>query len=153
MRVTIISDASVCPKQHVGGYGFWAVSDRGSHAGDGVFKGVVVASDEAEMKAVVNALHSAIAVGVAAAGDQVLIQTDSQTAVLGFQGRCHLGKNKLPIIAAFESLRAKYSLTIEFRHVKGHSPQEGARFKAQRKSDLRARKAMRRARATKRKPA
>lgn len=152
MRVTIISDASVCPKQHVGGYGFWAVSNRGSHAGDGVFKGAVIASDEAEMKAVVNALHSALAVGIAAAGDQVLIQTDSQTAVLGFQRRCHIGKNKLPIVNAFDALREKYRLQVEFRHVKGHTGRDEARFSAQRRSDQRARKAMRKARAAVRMP-
>lgn len=146
MRVTIISDASVCPKQHVGGYGFWAVSNRGAHAGEGVFRGTVLHSQEAEMKAIVNALHCALSAGVAAAGDSVLIQSDSTNAIACFERRSRISKIAAPIVEALELLRAQHTLRIEFRHVKGHSKTFGAKFSAQRRSDQRARRAMKKAR-------
>src|SRR5690348_8067075 len=81
MRVTIIADASIDPAQKVGAYAFWAVSKRGRHAGQGAFKAELTSSTHAEMMAIVNALHMAIALEIAQAEDQVLIQNDCQSAI------------------------------------------------------------------------
>lgn len=147
MRVTIISDASYCPNNRVGGYGFWAVSGRGSHAGEGMFKGSVPSAQNAEMMAIVNALHCSIGTGVAIAGDQVLVQTDCLNAITYFERKSRrISADALVIVNALDALKAKHSLDIEFRHVKGHTRQTGTKFVAQRLSDKRARRAMKKAR-------
>ena len=99
--------------------------------------------------AVVNALHAAITLGIAAPGDHVLVQTDSVHAVRLFSGRLHkqkVLKNYTVMVSAFRELVARHNLTTEFRHVKGHSKQQDARSLAQRMTDRMARKAMRAAR-------
>lgn len=147
MRVTIISDASVCMQTHVGGYGYWAVSDRGRHAGSGSFKNKVRTSDQAEMMAIVNAIHAAVCNGIAETADSILVQTDSQNAIAYFEQRTkRIAKDSAPIVDAYKTLVAAHALKVEFRHVRGHTKDGAQRSIAQRHSDMRARKAMKLAR-------
>ena len=146
MRVTIISDASVDFHGQRGAYAFWAVSQRGRHAGQGVFKVACSNPNEAETMAVVNALHTAINLGIAAAGDQVLVQTDSLHAIRVFSGyslRPKVLKKYASMMQALREIVARHNLTMEYRHVKGHSKETDARSRAQQMTDKRARKAMR----------
>lgn len=147
MRVTIIADASHCHKQNVGGYGFWCVSKRGSHAGEGMFKLKLRDALAAETMAIVNALHCATSMGIAVAGDAVLIQTDCLNAIAQLEETNRRKRADLEnAITLFRRLRDANSLSIEFRHVKGHTSVRDQRSKAQRMSDQRARRAMRKAR-------
>lgn len=147
MRVTIISDASHCHQHHVAGYGFWCVSKRGSHAGQGAFKSLLKDALAAETLAIVNALHCSISMGVTAAGDDVLIQTDCLNAIDQLEGRFRRKRKDLAEgIERFNLLRDGNNLHIEFRHVRGHTRTMDQRSKAQRLSDQRARQAMKKAR-------
>lgn len=150
MRVTIISDASHCHMHNVGGYGFWAVSQRGHYAGSGAFKGTAPEASAFEAMAIVNALHCALARGVAADGDAVLFQTDSKNAIGFLTGEIRVrDRNKYMAapVQAFLDLVTKHRLAVDFRHVKGHSQVQDNRSKAQRKSDKRARDGLKLARA------
>lgn len=150
-RVTIVSDASVCPTTGAAGYGFWCVSNRGRHAGGGAFKTPSRNPNLAEIMAIANALHVALALGIAAAGDRILIQTDSICAIDVLDGRTRRRKALEHLFAAgdaYQKRKLEHSLTVEFRHVKGHSKVEDSRSLAQRHADRRARKGMKDARAT-----
>lgn len=149
MRVTIISDASHCPVLNVGSYGFWAVSQRGSHGGGGVLKGKLTDSLECEAKAIVNAMHCALYLGIAENGDEVLVQTDCLNAIqyLDRQLKKLRRKDVIQVVKSFEALKAEHSLKVEFRHVKGHSRVMDQRSKAQRMSDRRSRANLEKARA------
>lgn len=147
--VTIISDASHCPETKIGGFGFWAVSNRGRHAGSGSFKKKFRGSTPAEAAAIVNAVFISLRLGIAAKGDRVLIQTDSLHSINHFTGVAK--KCKDPDVKAakaeLEKLTAEHELTLEFRHVRGHTRVDDQRSKAQRHTDLRAKAAMKKARA------
>lgn len=147
MRVTIISDASHCHEHGVGGYAFWAVSSRGHHAGDGVFKSTLKDSTAAETMAIVNALHCSISLGICCDGDQVLIQTDCLNAISYLEHGVRRKRSDLQLAAkVFEGLKSTHSLAVEFRHVRGHTKVADHRSMAQRMADKRAKRAMRRAR-------
>jgi ribonuclease HI len=151
MLVTIVSDASYCSRTKAAGYGFWAVSSRGRHAGGGSFKTTVSDQNAAEAMAIVNALHVSLSLGIAEGGDKVLIQTDSLSAIWRLQGG-KFAKRKMPAdaklaVMRFSDLVRDRSLAVEFRHVKGHSKIADSRSQAQRHSDQRARKGMKVARA------
>lgn len=145
MKVTIIADASVDSTAKVGSYGFWAVSERGRHAGGGVFKGDVSDSHHAEMMAIVNALHMSIALEIAAPEDQVLIQSDCKGAIQVLS-RFKVKQRDRAIVERFRKLRDEHRLAIEMRWIKGHSKQDDARYRAQKLVDQESRRAMRRAR-------
>jgi ribonuclease HI len=147
MRVTIISDASHCHQHGIGGYAFWAVSTRGHHAGDGVFKSALKDSTAAETMAIVNALHCSISLGIVCNGDQVLIQTDCVNAISYLQEAVRRKRADLePAVSVFKRLKSTHALAVEFRHVRGHTKVADQRSKAQRSADIRARRAMRQAR-------
>ena len=149
MLVTIISDASHCSRTKCGGYGFWAVSARGRHGGSGSFKKTMRGSWSAESMAIVNAVFISLRLGIAAVGDRVLIQTDSQLSIDLFTG---ITKRRIsdPDVRAAKDELAKLatanSITFEFRHVRGHTTVGDQRSKAQRHADERAKAGLRKAR-------
>jgi len=55
--VTVNTDASYDPIAKTGGYAFWIKSDTFTLKDSGGFKGTITDSNEAEIKALVNALH------------------------------------------------------------------------------------------------
>lgn len=149
MRVTIVSDASHCDRTHAAGYGFWAVSQRGHHAGGGAFKAPLHSPNTAEILAIVNALHVALSLGIAAKGDSVLVQTDSLAAIMTFEGRRRkiVDPDQKRAVEVFGTLTMTHALTVAFRHVKGHTKVADRRSQAQRHADARARAGMKKARA------
>ena len=122
MRVTIIADASFCPNTHAAGYGFWIASQRGKRGGSGGIKTHVVNNIASEMMALINGLHKAQKWGLVQTGDQVLLQTDCQSAISAFEGRrnkisnqeCELVQYMLKFIAAV-------GIQVTYKHVKGHT--------------------------------
>jgi ribonuclease HI len=147
--VTIVSDASHCPRTNAAGYGFWAVSSRGRHAGGGSFKTPLTGSDAAEVMAVVNALHVTLSLGIAEKGDHVLVQTDCLYAIHVFTGVVLKIRNAEVKRAreVFANLVLAHALKMDFRHVRGHTDVQDRRSLAQRHADKRAKKAMKDARA------
>lgn len=149
VSVTIICDASYCSKTHAAGYGFWAVSERGRHAGGGSFKALLDAPSTAETMAIVNALHVTLGLGIALKGDRVLIQTDCIFAIHMLTGVVRRPKRHpeaFKAVERFNVMRDTHGLSVDFRHVKGHTTVADNRSKAQRMSDFRAKQAMKRAR-------
>ena len=152
MRVTIISDASCSTDLQYAAYAFWAVSSRAKLAHSGPLKEPVGSTAEAEVKAVMNAVHIAKRAGVLCDGDDLLIQVDALGAIHALTGVMTKSRTKLKYaryLKAFQDATQAHGIRVEFRHVKGHTKAEThgeARFRAQRNVDKAARTAMRNAR-------
>lgn len=146
MLVTIMTDASLCGEQRVGGYGYWIASQRGKEAGGGVFKGTINDSYEAEFKAVANTLHTAIQKGLVLSGDRVIIQLDNSGVIHCMSGSNNVRKDIEPVYNLITQLRDQLNLVLEFRHVKGHSNRKEKRYIANNLCDMRAKKYMKQAR-------
>jgi len=80
MIVTINTDASFHPKHKIGAYAFWIVSDAGRVMHSGAFKEQVNSSCSAEMRCIINALHTLIAQGWVLI-DKIVINTDSLNSI------------------------------------------------------------------------
>lgn len=152
MNVTIFADASYCNELRVGGYGFWVACERGKKAGGGRLKtNDVSSSTVAEMMALANALHCAIAHGLVLDNDTVLLQTDCMAAIDAFEGRrTRLIQQELQIIAFMRKLIEKGKLKLTYRHVKGHTGNGDRRSVTNHLCDKRARKGLNAARTAKR---
>lgn len=147
MRVTIIADASHCPDTGAAGYGYWIACARGKLGGDGPIMTTSATSTVAEMRALANALHRAVVERLVQVGDAVLLQTDCEAAIKAFDGtRGRLIKEEHEAKEYLNSLKVRFNLSFEFRHVKGHSKIKEARYAANNTCDKRARQAMRKAR-------
>lgn len=146
MRVTIISDASQCPETGAAGYGYWLVSERGNSGGGGLFKTPLPDPTIAEMMGVVNALYLAVQHGIAAAGDEVLIQLDCTSVIRMLSSEACARPDLELVREKFHALRAQHQLTVEFRHVRGHTNSPAKRSTAQRRADQRARHEMKQGR-------
>lgn len=147
MRVTIICDASHCPQFHVAGYGYWIASDRGRKGGGGQILSDVFDNNTAEMMAICNTIWHGINTGLIQEGDQVLIQTDCLAAIdrLG-EKLSSTRPQDLQALRYFREVTFGKSLQISWRHVKGHTNLQDARYAANRACDKRAKVAMRAAR-------
>lgn len=146
MHITIMTDASLCGKHRVGGFGYWIASPRGKKAGGGILKGTVKDSYEAEFKAVANSLYIAIQHKLVHSGDNVLIQLDNSGVIHSMSGSNNIRKDIQEVVDIIVSLRTEYQLNLEFRHVKGHSKKTENRYIANKMCDLRAKHFMRKAR-------
>lgn len=147
MLITIIADASYCPDTGVAGYGYWIASERGKKQGSGPMKGLCVDNIVAEMQAVVNALHAALANDLVLNLDCVLIQTDCQSAINSFNKHpSAVSKEHRECLIRLNTMRDRFKLQIKFRHVKGHCTIKEPRYAANNLCDRLARKAMREAR-------
>lgn len=147
-RATIIADASYCNETRVAGYGYWIASDRGKLGGGGrMTTEQVVTSTAAEVMAIANSIHHAIAAGLVQEGDELLVQTDCQGAINAFMRlRPNLAQQEQHAVKYVEGLEERFKLKIRYKHVEGHSSKPGARFVANHMCDKRAKEAMRAAR-------
>jgi len=144
--ITLFSDASMCERRNVGGWAAWLRCDRHRYPyrTGGAFAVRVNDTAMAESMAVVNALASAIREGFIEAEDVVLIQTDNNSVMGVLEGtvvrrmskavreRKGLTRNQAKrvvrdrnaeigmVSAMFLSYVARHSLTVRWRHVKGH---------------------------------
>ena len=82
MIVTIVSDASFCPKSGAAGYGIWIASNRGKTAFGNQFKHKMSSSNEAEVCAIVNGICFALKTRHLIVSDTLVINTDCQSAIL-----------------------------------------------------------------------
>ncbi|MGE4486344.1 MAG: ribonuclease H family protein [Synergistaceae bacterium] len=146
MWVTIITDASFCPKSGAAGWGHYIISNRGRLIGGGIFKQDVGTSTEAETRAIVNALHLALDKrnAIAEAGDSVLIQSDCMTALTQLEsGLTYSGRSSLTDVQrAFNRLIHTTGISVLFRHVRGHTNRQDRRHWTNRMCDMRAREYM-----------
>ena len=123
MLVTVFSDASWCPHVKVGGWGAWVKSERLQHQSGGELKSKPISAREAEVMAIGNAVWLALRMGAARPGDEILIQTDCLHAIdVLNEGKCKRRTSaEVDVCLALVSWRAKYQLTMRFKHVKGHT--------------------------------
>ncbi len=146
MLVTLITDASLCHETRAAGFGWWAVSRRGRAYGGGPIHARPESSNAAELMAIVNGMHCALRRGILLDGDALIVQTDSQAAIQAINGARTIAHHET---AALERLRAyitAHALSIEMRHVKGHTRTQDKRSYVNRVCDMHARSAMRRLR-------
>lgn len=146
MLVTIMTDASLCATHFVGGFGYWIASPRGKEAGGGIFKGTIADSYEAEFKAVANSLHSAIQKQLVQHGDKVIIQLDNSGVIYCMSGQNTVRKDLTDVVSTIRILEKQYNLSLEFRHVKGHTQRKENRYIANKMCDKRAKQFMKEAR-------
>lgn len=142
-----MTDASHCPNTKVGGYGVWIASQRGKRSYDGAFKNLIDNATIAEMAAITNGLYIAIRTELVQAHDRVLIQTDCIAAILAFTGKrkpAHSEERR--IVEQQRQLMVQHNLSITFKHVKGHSDNEGNRFVSNNICDRKAKANMKKAR-------
>jgi ribonuclease HI len=129
MIVTINTDASYHPQFKVGAYAFWIVCNDGKILRSGVFKNEVKNSTEAEIKCIVNALHTLFESDLKGV-TKVIINTDCKY----FHDYQRKGKNRSvearQYIKVCTEMVKKYGLRsgwIEVRHVKAHNGTDSAR--------------------------
>lgn len=148
MNVTILSDASYCPKYKVAGYGFWIACHRGKLGGGGQIVEDVEDTNAAEMMAICNSIWHGVTDRLIERGDRLLIQTDSLAAIDRLRGHrvVTLTQQQKRIIAYYEKVVHRLELSVQLRHVKGHTVHQEPRFVANRMCDKRAKEQMRAAR-------
>ncbi len=146
MHITIISDASYCHTTHKVGFGFWIACKRGKMAGEGILYEEVTNSNVAEMRALVTALHVAVRENLVRRYDKVMLQTDCQGAIQGLDCKRSLNRQELDTYNFYKDICDNHNLTIVFRHVKGHTNLQDARFRCNNACDRRAHRALQKAR-------
>lgn len=151
MHVTILCDASYCPKYKVAGYGFWIACSRGKFGGSGQIVEDVEDTNAAEMMAICNSIWHGVTDKLIERGDKLLIQTDSLAAIDRLRGQrvVTFTEQQRRIVAYYEKAVRRLDFTVQLRHVKGHTIHQEARFVANRMCDKRAKEQMRAARKTK----
>lgn len=147
MLVTLIADASFCPDTGAAGYGYWVVCARGRRIGSGAMKSIVANNNSAEMMAIANGLYQSYTHGLVLPGDHVLVQTDCQAAILGFEGRRkNITAEEVGVAVYLTNLKSAIGITLGFRHVKGHTSGKTRRTWVNNNCDALAGKAMAQAR-------
>lgn len=147
MNVELTTDASADQEGNAG-YGFWCVSTRANGlAGGSPLKGYIKDSYQAEAKGVVCALIQCIKKGSIKNNDTILIQLDNVGVINLFSNpKANVRVDLIEVKDYLNELISRYNLTINYRHVKGHSTTKGNRYTANKLCDMRANKARKEAR-------
>lgn len=147
MIVTLMTDASHCPSTGAGGFGFWCVSNRGKLMGGKPLSGRIQDAYQAEIKGVANSLVIGFRAGIIQQGDKVIIQLDNLAVVTGINGKLKkIRKDINQVLNFINSFKIENNLSIECRHVKGHSKNTDSRSTANKHCDSRAKEQMKLAR-------
>ena len=142
MRATVITDASFCQQQCVGGWAAWVAMDNGlkiKQAGP-LTRQAPANSIQAELMAVINGIWLAHTNGAT----YILVQSDCEGALHVLNGRSRSEALNKIWQAAMD--RYGFFQTLETRHVKGHTTNGDARSWVNRWCDMEARKYMKAAR-------
>lgn len=141
-----MTDASVCGSTGIAGYGYWVVSLRGGNPGQGLLKGKIADSFEGELKAVVNALKDSLNKNHIQYGDHVVIQLDNSGVVNCIKGVNKVRPKDIHVLDIFKQLLRINNITVDARHIKGHTSKKDSRYVANMMCDKRAKHEMRKAR-------
>lgn len=133
--MTIIADASFCPETKAAGYSVWLASNTGRKGFEGTLP-KPYDNNVAEAMAIVNALWHGLDSGLLKANTNVLIQSDSATAIaiLSGEGRAYNPQLK-HAVRYTKDLAQRYDLLLRFKHVPGHTSGQDKRTRAQNKCD------------------
>lgn len=147
ISITIITDASFCPNTKAAGYSCWIASNGGKQA----FEGPLNAprdNNVAETMAIVNALWHGFKHGLIKPKSDILIQSDSETAIGILKGeKIPSNQQYRDAVAYVQGLVSRYSLTLRYKHVPGHTKGADSRTRAQNHCDVAAKRQMLRQRA------
>lgn len=120
MLVTINTDASCNHELKIGTFSFWMVCDQGRLFGAGQLKGEILQPNEAEFKAILNALHFLKDRSGWKGVSKVVLNTDSQCCIEIIQGTANHQWAVL-LKAEFQRTVKKLGAAVEARKVKAHS--------------------------------
>ena len=131
ISITIITDASFCPNTKAAGYGVWIASQHGRKA----FKGMLEKATDnnvAEAMAIGNALWHGCQSGLIKRGSNILIQSDSETAIRVAKGE-YAGKNPqlIKVMRYVLGVQERFGLVLRYKHVPGHTKGEDSRTRSQ----------------------
>lgn len=122
MKKVLVTDASYCPRNFVGGFGYLLVSGHTQFEGHHRFSGFVNGSSTAELKAIANSLYICLRKGYIKHGDEIELQTDSLSCVKLIRGQFTPRKKQVCITMDFIIyLQHTFSLKLTTKHVKGHN--------------------------------
>ena len=120
--VTINTDAGFYPNEKIGSYAFCIKGDDLFLKGSGIFKELCKNSLDAEMKAIINALHVLKASGYKA--EKIVVNRDNINAKSGKQSELQTKMSKIIRqikIASISRSHPNYTGEyVSFRHVKAH---------------------------------
>lgn len=140
--LTIIADASFCPDTKAADYGVWVAGNGKGQA----FKGSLPSPQDnnvAETMAIVNALWHGIESGLLKSNTNVLIQSDSSTAIGVLSGEKAAYNPQLKHALRYtRDLVQRYGLLLRFKHVPGHTSGHDKRTRAQNICDTDAKEQM-----------
>ena len=141
IRATSITDAGFCPRLRIGTYAAWVRVDGIPHAVrlSGVVEGPLRDNNEAELFAALCGIWA----GWRRGAGRLLVQSDSLAVVAAVQGK---HPRYTPLLL---SELAKYGLqgvSLQAKHVKGHSTDPAARSWVNRWCDAQCRHHLQRAR-------
>lgn len=140
--ITIIADASFCAETKAAGYGIWLAGNLGRRA----FEGPLNAprdNNVAETMAIVNALWHGFKHGLIKPKSDVLIQSDSETAIGILKGeKIASNQQYRDAVAYVQGIVSRYSLTLRYKHVPGHTKGADSRTRAQNHCDTAAKRQM-----------
>lgn len=140
--ITIIADASYCSETKAAGYGAWVAGSNGKKGFEGPLNRPRD-NNVAETMAIANALWHGVNSGLLKPGSNVLIQSDSETAIKVLEGikppKCQQYKDALNYV---RGLAGRYGLTLRYKHVPGHTRGADSRTRAQNHCDVAAKRQM-----------
>lgn len=122
MLITLITDASWCPRTKIGTWAAWYKASPTLHGrSSGRIRGLVETSEYAEIYAAINGLWSMIRDLDPIVSAQVIAQTDCVGAVNLLNGNVSVVRpDYVDLRARVVALLAKRAISAKWRHVKGH---------------------------------
>lgn len=145
--LTIIADASFCSNTKAAGYGVWLAGSHGRKAFEGPLQ-QPRDNNIAETMAIANALWHGLDSGLLKANTNVLIQSDSDTAIKILTGlKAPSCQQYRDAVAYVQGVVSRYKLKLRYKHVPGHTKGADSRTRAQNHCDEQARRQMLRQRA------
>lgn len=145
--VSILTDASWCPRTKAVGMGYWIVCNRGRKVGGSYYRMRAESSGVAEMAAACNAIKVAVTTGHARGGDRILLQLDSEEAIKKIMSITPLVNTAEFIRKEIRRHTVDLSIRLEVKHVKAHTNGNTPRTYVNNQCDLIAKKYMKQARA------
>jgi len=119
MTVTITTDASYDPTMKIGGYAFWISSDLGYVKYSGVFSKKLLDHNDAELKAIGNAVYFLVQSDRFKKVNRLIINTDSRFCM--HQMKISKVTKYSDTRNQIKALLKKRRFRFELRHVKAHT--------------------------------
>ena len=140
--ITIICDASYCPTTGAAGYSAWLAGSHGRKAFEGPLK-QPRDNNVAETMAIANALWHGFDSGLIKSNTNILIQSDSETAIKVLTGvKAPSTQQYRDALAYVQGLVTRYALIVRYKHVPGHTKGADSRTRAQNHCDTAAKRQM-----------